>query len=329
MTKSQYRLQCLRRSSSFLDSVLAFHQKYPPVFIRSLPVARVPLPKWLAPLVRQRGNVLIGVPETPQDLERLSGLAAETAITNWGLRRTPSAPKDGTRLLPADGASYFNALGAGSPEEWEKDFEAIKGKWTDVPPSALRWPAAEQFVPRPRIVGASAELPPGVLMLIPIYNDTTEAERDEVWREAMKLKRALYGEEVTKRRTRLNLFEKKLRVWDAYQRLRNYRSVGRELRLPVSTVKRLRAAAFLDIEGEPLRGSIKERRAAATNAKLLTEAWALCARCSKVERMEDLCATHKPALDTYVNQNSKAGRALPPAMRPKKGGRVLPKKSPD
>lgn len=314
MTRSEYRLQCLARSSPFIDSVLRFHRKYPPVFVSSGQALAGDRLKSSLPVI-PRGDALIGTPETFEQLELLSGFAAEAVLVPMGFRR----------VLPEDGASYFDALGRGSPEEWSKEFQALKGKWPDIEPSALRWPATAPFVPRPRAVGAGIELPAGVRMVIPIYKDTTEAEKDTVWRDAMRLKRLVYGR--TKKRVRATLFEERLRVWDAYQRLKNYSWVAKELGLSVSRVKRRRAEAFLDIEGRPPLGSIKQRRAAGMSREQLSAAWTSCQRCSRADRMQDLCPKHRAALGAYVDQDAKSMRErlggtgdeiLPPGRKKKR-----------
>jgi hypothetical protein len=78
--------------------------------------------------------------------------------------------------------------------------------------------------------------------------------------------------------------------------------VGWRLRLTDSTVYRLYAQAYRDIQGEPLRGTTAKRRAAAIDPE---EFWR-CGNCFRDPRQPG-CQMHRAALEAYLNQD-RAGR---------------------
>lgn len=265
-TKAAYHLDCLRRLPAFTESVFEFHRKYPPVFVaRDGLTPKVRWPKrWRLP-VRAReddgkGRVLVGTPQNAEEIEAVNGFSAELVLARWY-----------RRLRPEDGDEYFTALGSGSRQEWDADFEELARRWPTVPRSCLRWPWTALF-PRPQLLSPRQSMPDGVVVLIPVYADTTETEVDDAWKAAMEVRRGHLGKRGTQRRDRPNDYSKRLKVYDSYLRHRNYRAVAVELGIPESTVRDVYREAFFDIHGERLgnrgaerRPTTRERRAAGVN----------------------------------------------------------------
>lgn len=293
MTKNEYRLECLKRCPDFQREVLSFHRKYPPIFVANQSPHQLQLPKWLKSLVRINGNTIIGTPKTLLELHTLAGFAAECALVPYSFNR----------VWPEEGSQYFAALGRSSPEEWAKDFAALKTKWGDIHPTSLRLPWTP-LSPRPLLVGGGIALPEDVLVVIPIYADTTEAEKDHVWRLAMKAKRALYPADRTRRRTRGDTYAQRLQVWDAYGQMKYFRKVAKHLNIPSTTVGGLYLRACSDILGSVPQGqAVKKRRVHGFHPGTHME---VCQQCHTAARAEDFCAESL----AHIEQDTKARREV-------------------
>jgi hypothetical protein len=303
MTKSEYRRECLLRSSAFHTSVLDFHRRYPRVFVRD-PVhpRRVAPPSWLIPYVLNRADVWVGRIDTIDQLRLLGGLAAETlSISGWH------------RLLPEDGSAYFTALDTGSsPEQYTAEWQALCQTWSDVSLDAMRFPG---LMPGDRpvvVVGPFQGLPAEVVVAIPIYGDTTDRDKEVTWKAAMRLKHALYPPARVKRRTRWNKLEQRLQVWDMYSELRSFRATASRLGLSSRSVRRAWATALLDIQGRRPEGySVKSRRVADVTPEALALDWAQCSRCSRADSVDDpkeMCSKHRKVIAAWVGQDARSWR---------------------
>jgi hypothetical protein len=298
MTRSEYRRECLARSAAFRASVLAFHARWPPVFVVAGYGRPGRLLKWLLEHVERQGEAFLGKPKALEDLDGLLGFAAQAAAGRAGYRR----------LAVEDGAEYFVALGRGTEADWRKEFEELQARWPDIPPAVLRHPHVERFSPRPMVVAPNSWLPAGVTVLIPVYADTTDGERDVAWAAAMEARARLAGTPKNPSRLRPHSFQRRLEVWDAYETHRNFERVAQVLGLPRTTVVSIYMAARQDIEGIRPSGTSKVRRAADINPAELSSVWRDCQTCSRAERDEDFCQKHGPSIRAYVDQDTRALR---------------------
>lgn len=213
------------------------------------------------------------------------------------------------RVWPEEGPRYFAALGRSSPGRWTKDFAILKAKWGDVAPGSLRFPWTPLCL-RPLLVGTGTALPEDVLVVIPIYADTTEAEKDHVWRLAMKAKRAWYSADRTGRRARADIYTRRLRVWDAYEQTKNFARVGKQLGIPATTVRGLFLKACADIYGSaPLGRVAKKRRTFGFHPE---DHAANCQRCRNPKIFEEMC----PAARAYALQDHGALREIQAGKEP-------------
>ncbi len=246
MTPGEYHFECLCRG------VLLLHRKYPPVWVaRDGPRPKVRWPKRLRLPLRVRAGdgydrVLIGTPQTAEDLKALNGVAAEIVLARWY-----------RRLGPQHGDDYFAALESRSRHEWEADFKALAQKWEGhwVLPRWLRWPwvldSPEQaggpwaLRPRPLLLPPGQAPPAEAITCMPLYRDMSEEEWEAGRRAWVRFKRQI----LPRKRQHGEAFRFRLEVFDLFTELGSVTRVAVRLGKPKSTVSSALRAVLKDIPG--------------------------------------------------------------------------------
>lgn len=299
MNKLEYRRECLRRNHILQRDILTFHQQFPPVFTWDAEQCKQ-FPEWLRSILEPSGiidafgnSLYIGRPQKFEDLETLNSIQIE------GFRR----------LMIGEG-KYYEAVEAVKNKkkepyeaEYGKALRELLTKWPKVDESTFLHGVFEPY--RPSVIVSlfnqnkfdKAELKKQfnriggklkVKIWIPIYEDTSSDDLE--WKHISMLQELVYG---IKRKSRPDLYERKLKVWKTYQEVQNYAEVGKRLRLARKTVEDLYTSVFKDIMGFPLTGKKRERRAKGIDGK---SHFAECEQCKKGK----LC----PTGEVLVNVNS-------------------------
>ena len=273
MNKLEYRRECLKRNPILQRDILTFHQQFPPVFAWD-PKQCKQFPEWLRSILEPSsiidafGNPLyVGTPQKFEDLKTLNTIQIE------GFRR----------LMIGEG-KYYEAVEAVKKkkkepyeDEYGKALRELLTKWPKVDESTFLHGVFEPY--RPSVIVSlfnqnkfdKAELKKHfnrivgklkVKIWIPIYEDTSSNDLD--WKYISMLQELIYG---VKHKSKPNLYERKLKVWNTYQEVGNYAEVARRLSLPRKTVGDLYASVFKNIMGFPLTGKMRERRVKGIDGK--------------------------------------------------------------
>lgn len=158
------------RSKAFRRDVLAYHRRYPTVFVvtRRSPQS---LPKWFGSVVERRGDVVVARPRRFRDVQALSGMEAQVEYVKCGL----------VRLRPEDGPAYFRALDDAKRDvtRWRKDRSVLADRWPWVPAEAIEAPGAMTVAGLKRPVIVFNESLGG--FAIPLYDDWTKRDFIDVY----------------------------------------------------------------------------------------------------------------------------------------------------
>src|SRR6185369_54984 len=73
----RYWAECTVRSKTFRRDVLAYHRRYPTVFIEARRAGGQPLAKWLESMIERQGETLVARSRRFCDVQALSGTAAQ------------------------------------------------------------------------------------------------------------------------------------------------------------------------------------------------------------------------------------------------------------
>lgn len=309
MNKLEYRRECLKRNPTLQRDIVTFHQEFPPVFAWD-PKQCKQFPEWLKSILEPSGIIdafgnplYIGKPQKFEDLETLNSIQIE------GFRR----------LMIGEG-KYYEAVEAVKKkkkepykDEYGRALRTLLEKWPKVNESTFLHAIFEPYRP-PVIVSLfnqgkfdKAELKKQfnriggklkVKIWIPIYEDTSLNDLD--WKHISMLQELVYG---IKRKSRPDLYERKLKVWDTYQTVKNFSKVSRMLKLPRTTVITLYIVVVKDILGFVPAGTNKEKRAAGID---ISSHIATCSRCQNAKTADDFCAVTR----AYVDQDYVALREL-------------------
>lgn len=320
MDRETYQRECLLRNEHFLRDYLRLKQLAPPVFrlsatlpadeARRLRAALDALVPWGCRWLDPEKTTYAVVPQTTADLragwtalgyfpnkvDSVPIVAPEytalLGVTHKGLSR-----EAGVLAERWPGIKWGGGILAGEPEGWERASLLI------APPSfrLSELLASPWGTLRARFIAAPIH---EARVLIPVYADTRREDID--WSEVARAQAALYGK---KRRAR-DVYDQRLRVWDAYQEHRSFNRAAESLAMPVSTVKRHCFQAHVDIYRRRPSGRTAARRATGVT----TDHLRTCGTCVRANREQELCA----AARAYISQDHVAQREQPGGREPRR-----------
>jgi hypothetical protein len=290
----KFKAECTVRSKAFRREVLAYHKRYPTVFVVS---RRSPqsLPKWFVSIVERRGDVVVARPRRFRDVQALSGMEAQVEYVKCGL----------ARLRPDDGPAYFRALDDAQRDvaRWRQDRSVLAGRWPWVPLDALEAPGsiAVAGLKRPVIVfnqslGGFA---------IPLYSDWTKRDFIDVYH---LLRRVGLLPKRRARRPRRDVACLLLDVFDAVELHGSVSKASAILGISKPRATRLYERACLEIERRPPRRS-GETPTAAEISRRLAEVHSAAEHCSACRELELLCPTHAQLVEDIPLGPGRLGQA--------------------
>jgi transposase-like protein len=290
----RYKAECTIRSKAFRRDVLAYHRRYPTVFIKARRAGGQPLAKWLESMIERQGETLVARPRRFCDVQVLSGTEAQL-----------EAFKSGRVLLrPTDGPMYFQNAKL-DVVRWRADRALLADRWPWVPSEVIEAPGPlTTDALRQPVIAMDSD---GRLAILP-SDDWTERDVVNVFRLG---RRSGLLPKRQSRRPRSSTVWLRLRVFDEVEQHGSVSRAAATVGISTQKARRLYETACLDIEGRtpPRRG--RKKPTAAQLRRQLAEVRDDSGRCSKCRHLGRLCLTHAASMDAVELVQGRLGRAEP------------------